>query len=600
MTLDPAVMDFRNQYNLAYLDVTTFQLRPAQLPILERVLTTTDDVLIVGPTSAGKTLVFIVEAAKVIARGGRVVFITVTKHLVHEQFGPLYFAKFLTISPEQIVDVSGVVHPDKRAELYQRRPAIVIGTRETITNDIESGIFVWDDIRLVGCDEIHHYAGRDAYTHLVPLMRRPGIRHLYLSATPADSRQKLVELRDDLRVRYIFVMPGKDILPEEPVYVDLDDDIAGAAQTVREVALGCQRFIMSHFPRKQLELNFGGEEDIDWDRLNSQELPSHQEREFLFRRIGRVANDDSKEDNFRKFLLSKWSEMSLLCWLHEVLITCGWYGFWESFAYRYARHCIVPVGISLSDLDDKKAKGQRKFERTVVTNDRMWALFAQSVKGTAYEALVEEKSWYKILGLPECPVPGRGLNELVQRFFDDARDKVARREEFDHPKIAALLDIFRTHPQLRNSGHVIVFTHMRRYTDFLAGVVNHRLKNVGFLAVAAAGARNSRQRRRNDLTLAAFRSGEANVLFSTDYLREGMDVPKAQMCVEYCLPDTNPRKRVQGRGRVGRSEAYGKAYLYHLLTRQSREPMRHLAAMRRCKSANKALAGRAEYLFVPQ
>lgn len=597
MTLDPAVLDFQSRYSLMCLNAETFQVRAAQKPIMERVLTTTDDALIVGPTSAGKTLVFIVEAAKVIAQGGRVVFVTVTQHLAQKQFGPLYFAKFLTIPPEKVIDVSGLIRPDRRVQLYQRRPVVLIGTPETLANDIESGEFVWDDIRLIGCDEIHHYSGRDAYTRLMPLTWRPGIRHLYLSATPADNARELIERRDDLRIRHIFVMPGRDVLPEEPVIVDVDEALARGAQTVKEVALSCQRFIMSRLPRKQLELDFGDLEDIDWDCLNRQELPSHQEREFLFRRIGRVVNDGSKDDNLRRFLWSKWSEMSLVCWLHDALITCGWYGFWESFACRYARHGMIPVGVCLLDIEGKIAKGQRMFEKRVVMNDRLWALFAQSVKGTAYEALVGEKSWHKILGLNKCPVPGRGLRERAQRFFDDARDEVARREAFDHPKIAALLDIFRTHPQVGNNGQAIVFTHMRRYTDFLATVVNHRLGAVGFRAVAAAGARSSRQRRQNDLALSAFRSGEANVLFSTDYLREGMDVPKAQMCVEYCLPDTNPRKRVQGRGRVGRREDGSQAYLYHLLTRQSEEVTRHVVAMCRRKSAAKALTGRAEYLL---
>lgn len=594
-----STVDFQSHYGLTQLDMATFQLRPAQVPVLERVLTTNDDALIVGPTSAGKTLVFIVAAAQVIARGGRVVFATVTQHLTHKQFGPLYFARFLRIAPEQIAHVSGMVTPDRRVQVYRQRPTVLIGTRETLANDMESGAFVWDNIRLIGYDEIHHHSGRDAYARLVPLTRQHDIRRLYLSATPADNGQRLAELRGDLNVQHIFVMPGKDVLPEEPVYVDLDDELASAAQTVQEVALSGQRFIMSHLSHRQLELNFGDGADVDWDQLNSQELPSHQEREALLARIGRIVNDNSREDGFRKFLKSKWSEMSLLCWLHEALVTCGWYGFWESFAYRYARHRLMPVGICLPELDDKKAKGQRTFEERVVMNDRLWALFAQSVHGTPYEVLVEEKHWHKILGLPECPAPGRSLNEHRQRFFDGARDEVARREAFDHPKVAALLDIFRQHPPVRNSGHIIVFTHMRRYTDFLAALVNHRLGAVGFRAVAAAGARSAQQRRRNDHALAAFRSGEANVLFSTDYLREGMDVPKAQMCVEYCLPDTNPRKRLQGRGRVGRGEGGEKAYLYHLLTRQSREPMRHLASLRRRKAASRALNGRAEFLFPP-
>ena len=53
-----------------------------------------------------------------------------------------------------------------------------------------------------------------------------------------------------------------------------------------------------------------------------------------------------------------------------------------------------------------------------------------------------------------------------------------------------------------------------------------------------------------------------------------MDVPKALICIEFAIQNSNPISLVQGMGRIGRDAHHEKAFLYRLLTRQSDEVKR--------------------------
>ena len=589
MTVHPDILDFQHRHQLCALNVETFELRPKQRPLLEQVLTTTGDALIVGPTASGKTIAFIVAALQAIAHGQRVVFATVTRQLVDQFTSPqTYFRKFTTLPAQRIVGVTGSLSIAKRAALYQEKPLVIVGTGETLLEDIKRGTFVWDEIGLFGYDEIHHHQGGSTYTVLVPASRRPGIRRLYLTATPADDEPRLIGLLYDLQAKHRFILPEKERLPEEPVLVDLDDELTWAAAVLREVGSWCQQHIEHALPFRPGSLFEETEEEA------SRELPTFAERGVLRKKIDAIGESDTQ----RRWLISKWAELGTVCWLREVLVTCGRFGFLEAFAYHYAHHRIAPLGVTVPDVERRRDKGSKKlFEQRLVTNDRLWAVFARIASGTPYEAFVNEQSWQKILGMSETPALGPFLSEQVRQFFDSARDALARSRRVDHPKAQELLAILHRHPQLLPGSHVIVFTHTRRYAGFLASVLNERLQVVGTRAVAAVGGRTTRQARASTAALEDFRQGRAHILCSTDYVREGMDVPTAHVCVEYCTPDTIPHKKVQGRGRVGRTELSGHAYLYHLLTRQSMEPRRYVSLRRRITSAQQALQGRGLRLF---
>lgn len=574
MEIHREVLALKERFGLELLDTTNFEYRSQRWELIVELLKCNGNMLIQAPTGSGKTVMFLVKATQIFSRGGRAVLTTVRRFLADDQFVQ-QARKFTTLVHQEILAVTGEIPPSKRAELYQRCPKLILATREVILEDIRRETFVWDGIRLFGTDEIHHSQGNDAYTQLIPRIKELPIQRVHLSATAASDEPRLITLLASLNVDRTFILdPARDYLHEEAITVDLDDELTWAADIIRDEGMRCLNTIEHAFPQRQLVLFDEDEEETNTPVHN---LPDFARRQRLRGRIEHYPNDAT-----RLFLLSKWSELGLICWLWEALVTCGRFVFLEDFVYRYAKHRLIPPAVKVKYLEYRPWRGGRLFEKRAITNTRLWMVFATLARGTPYEAFVEESTWGKVLQ-STMPENSSLLHELAVQFFDGALCDIAKRDLPDHPKIQPLLEIFHRHPQCFNPGLAIVFTGTRRHAQFLATLLNERLHGVGYNAVAAIGPKYAKQRRRSKQSLADFRSGQANILISTDYIREGLDVPLAQLCVEYCISDSNPIKKVQGRGRVGRDEMHGAAHLYCLLTRQSNETVRLLTSRHRMR-----------------
>ncbi|MFH1095789.1 MAG: helicase-related protein, partial [Candidatus Micrarchaeota archaeon] len=174
--------------------------------------------LVVLPTGLGKTLVAILVAAAKLNEGGRVLFLAPTRPLAaqHEKV----CREWLTLKPEEIVLVSGLIEAKKRAPLYLPPNRLVISTPQTIANDLESGRLKFD-FSLAIFDECHRAVGKYAYTYVAnaangKLASADGSPHsptalvLGLTASPGGDRKKITDILNALGIRHVQIRTPED------------------------------------------------------------------------------------------------------------------------------------------------------------------------------------------------------------------------------------------------------------------------------------------------------------------------------------------------------------------------------------------------------
>lgn len=594
----PEVARLVQRYGLDLLHAPSLEYRPHQWPLIQELLASSQHIAVSADTGEGKTLFFILKALQVISRGGRAAFTTVKRHLVEQVARD--FLIFSKLQSSEILAVSGKTLAGNRAQLYEDIPRVIITTRETALNDIQSKRFIWEGICLFGCDEFHHGQGSDAYTNLFKMIVREGVQRLFFSASPATTRERLSNLINKTGAeRYLILPPHKANIQKEVIAADLDDETSEAALGIKEHALTCYSRILSILESRQVDL-FDNHKPI-----RPKDLPSYAKRRKLKTWIERFPCSEKTKN----FLRSTWSELGLACWLHEILVSCGRAIFLESFGYRYAKYNLSPMHLHVLELAGRASKpGFLSFENRLVNDPKLYCIFAGLAEGTPYEQLLVAKSWEELTGVEITEETDYEANQHnIRDWFDCALLAMAQSQQIDHPKIQDLKSILDKHPpkgvqvyetsdeQQDRTNHTICLTGTRRHCLFLAHWINHRYQHLGIKAGYAFGPRNTLQLRNSQKSLDAFRNSEINLLVSTDYIREGLHVPKAAMLIEFWISDSNPIKKMQGRGRVGRQGQ--KALIFHLVTRHHAEAEKQIVAGSRSKRMRSATYNRGELLL---
>ncbi|NPA86312.1 MAG: DEAD/DEAH box helicase family protein [bacterium] len=158
--------------------------------------------LVVLPTGLGKTIIALLVAARLLEQnpGKKVLILAPTKPLVEQHLQAC--KKFL--GENIAVAVSGKLRPEKRQQLYSKY-RIIVATPQTARNDLLAGRLNPADFCLVVFDECHRATGNYPYVYIARqlVLANPDIRIVGLTASPADSPEKLRELLKNLCIRYI-------------------------------------------------------------------------------------------------------------------------------------------------------------------------------------------------------------------------------------------------------------------------------------------------------------------------------------------------------------------------------------------------------------
>ncbi|MEK6967198.1 MAG: DEAD/DEAH box helicase [Nanoarchaeota archaeon] len=167
--------------------------------------------LVVLPTGMGKTNVFLMLSAYRLSQypNSKILFIGPTRPLI-DQYKAVFESNF-EIPQEKLVTLTGMVSPEKRAELW-KQGQIFFSTPQGLENDILSKRINLEEVSLLGIDEAHRAVGDYAYVFIAKqfnkLSRFPRI--LALTASPGNDVETIKEVCKNLFIDEIEVRTEDD------------------------------------------------------------------------------------------------------------------------------------------------------------------------------------------------------------------------------------------------------------------------------------------------------------------------------------------------------------------------------------------------------
>lgn len=195
--------------NISMYNIKNIVPRSYQEEIFET--TKRENTLVCLPTGTGKTLNILLLAVYRLnkIKNSKVLIVSPTKPLNSQHTKT--FKQNTTIPPEEIVLVTGLVNPKKRIELYTKR--VIIATPQTIKEDILNNRLSIKDFSLLAIDEAHRAIGNYAYTFLTEkyLQEAEFPLILALTASPGGTKQKIEEIKDNLKIKAVEIRTEEDI-----------------------------------------------------------------------------------------------------------------------------------------------------------------------------------------------------------------------------------------------------------------------------------------------------------------------------------------------------------------------------------------------------
>ncbi len=185
----------------------TMEPRIYQQVIFSECVTNAVNTLVVLPTGLGKTIIMAYLTAYSLSKAPRqqVLIVTPTRPLVH-QIKEMFVEFIGNLSADMILEVSGEISPAKR-EQYYPNARIIVGTPQTIENDLLYDRFNIQNVNLLCIDEAHRATGDYAY---VGITKQTKCQIIGFTATPGNNPDKILEVCENLRIEQISVTSPTD------------------------------------------------------------------------------------------------------------------------------------------------------------------------------------------------------------------------------------------------------------------------------------------------------------------------------------------------------------------------------------------------------
>ncbi|MFX1517085.1 MAG: ERCC4 domain-containing protein [Promethearchaeota archaeon] len=179
-----------------------------QQVIFSECVTNPGNTLVVLPTGLGKTVIMAYLAAYYLKKdpAKQILILTPTRPLVH-QIKEMFLEFIGNLSPNAVLEVSGEVPPTKRKERYPHAK-IVIGTPQTIENDLTYDRLDFLKVQLLCIDEVHRATGDYAY---VGIANQAKCQIIGFTATPGNNPEKILEVCENLRITKVSVTDTNDM-----------------------------------------------------------------------------------------------------------------------------------------------------------------------------------------------------------------------------------------------------------------------------------------------------------------------------------------------------------------------------------------------------
>jgi len=174
--------------------------------------------LVVLPTGMGKTNIFLMLAAQRLRQypNSRILFIGPTKPLIDQYLA--VFKEYFDIGEDKMAVFTGMISPEKRAELW-KTSQIIFSTPQGLENDIISSRINLEEVSLLGVDEAHRAVGDYAYVFVAQQYQKRARfpRILALTASPGSDMEKIKEVCKNLYIEDIEVRTEQD--PDVSPYI---------------------------------------------------------------------------------------------------------------------------------------------------------------------------------------------------------------------------------------------------------------------------------------------------------------------------------------------------------------------------------------------
>lgn len=174
--------------------------------------------LVVLPTGLGKTAISMLLAAQRFKMypKSKVLVLAPTRPLVEQHLET--FKKHMDLAEDSLTVFTGMVKPEKRAELW-KECKVIFSTPQGLENDIISKRINLEEVSLIVFDEAHRSVGDYAYVFVSKqynrLAKHPRI--LALTASPGSDNDKIQEVIDNLFIEGVEVRSPED--PDVKPYV---------------------------------------------------------------------------------------------------------------------------------------------------------------------------------------------------------------------------------------------------------------------------------------------------------------------------------------------------------------------------------------------
>ena len=139
------------------------------------------------------------------------------------------------------------------------------------------------------------------------------------------------------------------------------------------------------------------------------------------------------------------------------------------------------------------------------------------------------------------------LSKKIEVARTLSQEMLAVREERKEPTLVVVLN------EMKDAS-VIVFVSTCRYAQIYSDMVS----NYGIPSLCITGKMTQEQR---DEVLKAFRAKEARVLFSTNVVARGIDIPDVDAVIHFDMP-SSPKEYVHRAGRAGRANNAGESLVF--------------------------------------
>jgi len=188
--------------------ITTAEPRIYQQVIFSECVTNSGNTLVVLPTGLGKTVIMAYLSAYYLKKDPttKILILTPTRPLVH-QIKEMMCEFIGNLPSDMVLEVSGEVPPPKRKESYPNAK-IIVGTPQTIENDLTYDRLEFQKIGLLCVDEVHRATGDYAY---VGIAAQAKCQIIGFTATPGNNPEKILEMCENLRITKVSVTDTTDL-----------------------------------------------------------------------------------------------------------------------------------------------------------------------------------------------------------------------------------------------------------------------------------------------------------------------------------------------------------------------------------------------------